>query len=181
MNGCNERRTAPADYELLFRAGPLPEEDLEPYCNLTGIMNTAPFEDYERDPDVITPVMWRAWEEQDKKRGHEFLIYIVRHKPTGTMVGLTQFIYQHLNPVQGFQSDTGVDPEHREKGLGRWLKAAMLQKIRSDYPEVERIDTDNAGSNQPMLKINIELGFKPIQKFHIWQGDVATIRERLRI
>ena len=141
-----------ADYELLFRAGPLPEDDLEPYCKLTEIMNTAPMEDYERDPEVITPEMWRAWEEQDKKRELEFLIYIARHKPSGTMVGLTQFLYQHLNPAQAFQSDTGVHPEHREKGLGRWLKAAMLQKIRSDYPEVERIDTDNAGSNEPMLQ-----------------------------
>jgi len=57
----------------------------------------------------------------------------------------------------------------------------MLQKVRSDYPLIERVDTDNAGSNAPMLNINITLGFKPILMNHIWQGDVATIRKRLGV
>ena len=57
----------------------------------------------------------------------------------------------------------------------------MLQKVRSDYPLIERVDTDNAGSNAPMLNLNITLGFKPILMNHIWQGDVATIRERLGV
>jgi hypothetical protein len=32
-----------------------------------------------------------------------------------------------------------------------------------------------------MLSINLTLGFKPILINHIWQGDVATIRERLEV
>ncbi len=169
------------DYELVFRAGPLPEEDLEPYCQLHDIMNTAPMEDYERDPEVVTPEMWRAWEEHDLKRETVFLIYVARHKPTGSLVGLTEFIYQQLNPAQAWQGDTAVHPDHRQKGLGRWLKAAMLQKVRDQYPLVERIDTENAGSNEPMLNINLALGFRPILRNHVWQGDVATLRERLKV
>ena len=170
-----------SDYELLFLPPPIPDEHLQAYCDLHAVMNTAPLEDYQRDPEVVTAEMWRALEDFDRKRHTDFLVYAARHKPSGSFVGLTEFIYQHLNPPQAWQADTGVDPGHREKGLGRWLKAAMLQKIRSDYPLVERIDTDNAGSNEPMLNINIALGYKPILINHIWQGDVATIRERLRL
>jgi RimJ/RimL family protein N-acetyltransferase len=142
-------------------------------------MNTAPFEDYQREPEVITPTIWRDLEQMDRSRQTEFLVYVARHKASGRFVGLTESIYQRLNPAQAWQANTGVDVDHREKGLGRWLKAAMLQKLRSDYPLVERIDTENAGSNEPMLNINLTLGFKPILMNHIWQGDVATIRERL--
>ncbi len=170
-----------SDYELLFWSGPIPEEHLEAYCRLKDVMNDAPLEDYERDPDEMTPDMWRGLEEVDRGRCTDFLIYVARHKASGSLVGLTEAVYQVLNPPQAWQVDTGVDPAHREKGLGRWLKAAMLLKIRSDYPLVERIDTNNAGSNQPMLNINITLGFNPILVSHIWQGDLATIRERLGV
>jgi GNAT superfamily N-acetyltransferase len=170
-----------ADYEVVFLPPPIPDEYLQAYCDLHDVMNTAPLEDYERDPEVVTPEVWRDLEDMDRKRHTEFLVYVARHKPTGKLVGLTEAIYQNLNPAQAWQVDTGVNSDHREKGLGRWLKAAMLQKIRSDYPIVERIDTDNAGSNEPMLNINIALGFKPILMNHIWQGDLATIRERLEV
>ncbi|MEX1125019.1 MAG: hypothetical protein WD895_00055 [Acidimicrobiia bacterium] len=169
------------DYELLFLSGPIPEEHLAAYCRLKDVMNSAPLEDFERDPEVMTPEMWRGLEALDRNRHTDFLVYVARHKPTGSFVGLTEAVYQKLNPPQAWQVDTAVDPVHREKGLGRWLKAAMLQKIRSDFPLVERIDTDNAGSNEPMLNINLALGFKRILMNHIWQGDVATIRERLGV
>jgi len=170
-----------SDYELIFLPPPIPDEYLQAYCDAHDIMNSAPLEDYERDPEVVTPEMWRALEDFDRRRHTDFLVYAARHKPTGELVGLTELIYQKLNPAQAWQADTGVHSDHRERGLGRWLKAAMLQKIRADYPLVERIDTDNAGSNAPMLSINLTLGFKPILVNHIWQGDVATIRERLEV
>ncbi len=170
-----------SEYELLFRAGLFPEEELEDYCRLHDVMNTAPLEDFERDPEVVTPEIWRSWEEQDALRQVQFLIQIARHKPSGQLVGFTELLYQALNPAQSFQADTGVHPDHRQKGLGRWLKSAMLQVVRDNFPLVERIDTDNAGSNEPMLNINIALGFRPILRNHVWQGDVATLRARLKV
>jgi len=170
-----------SEYEVVFWPPPIPDQYLQAYCDLHYVMNTAPLEEFERDPEVMTPEMWQGLEEIDRNRHTDFLVYAARHKPTGSFVGLTEAIYQRLNPPQAWQADTGVEAAHREKGLGRWLKAAMLQRLRSYYPLVERIDTDNAGSNEPMLNINIALGFKPILMNHIWQGDVATIRERLRV
>jgi hypothetical protein len=32
-----------------------------------------------------------------------------------------------------------------------------------------------------MLSINIEMGFEPIMTDTVWQGDLATLRERLRV
>jgi GNAT superfamily N-acetyltransferase len=102
------------------------------------------------------------------------------HKPSGEFAGYTQIKTQDLQPDLAWQWETGVDPAHRNKGLGRWLKAAMIERIISEYPAVERVDTFNAGSNEPMLNINIAMGFEPIHLSHAWQGDLATARERLR-
>jgi hypothetical protein len=57
----------------------------------------------------------------------------------------------------------------------------MALHLRENYPGVERIDTENAGSNAPMLSINIEMGFKPILVQNVWQGDLAMLRENLSV
>jgi hypothetical protein len=55
----------------------------------------------------------------------------------------------------------------------------MAMRLRSDFPDVRRIDTFNGGSNRPMLQINVEMGFKPLLTQTVWQGELSLIRERL--
>jgi GNAT superfamily N-acetyltransferase len=129
----------------------------------------------------MTPEMWRDIESKMTTRGREILIYVARHNATGAFAGFTNVAYKHLQPDHVEQWDTGVDPTHRNLGLGRWVKAAMALKLRDEYPGVERIDTENAGSNAPMLSINIEMGFKPILVQNVWQGDLATLRKNLSV
>jgi len=68
-----------------------------------------------------------------------------------------------------------VFPEFRNHGLGRWLKAAMVEKILRERPRVRFVRTGNANSNAPMLKINHELGFRLYNTLTIWQIPVATV------
>jgi GNAT superfamily N-acetyltransferase len=170
-----------SDYELLFLPSPLGEEHLDAFCDLMFIMNTAPREDYEEEDQVVTPEVWRDLEDKERKRSRDVLSYTVRHKPTGDLAGFTTVAYHRLQKDLVWQLDTGVDPEHRTKGLGRWLKAAMALQLRSQYPDVQRIDTFNAGSNQPMLNINVEMGFRPVLIQNVWQGDLVTLRENLSV
>ena len=48
----------------------------------------------------------------------------------------------------------------------------MLERIRHDRPEVQRIRTGNAFSNAPMLAINEVLGFKVVGATTEWQLSV---------
>ena len=59
------------------------------------------------------------------------------------------------------------------------MKAAMLKRFVAAHPETERIDTENAGSNEPMLNINIEMGYRPLHVNNAWQGDTAGVRAGL--
>jgi hypothetical protein len=45
----------------------------------------------------------------------------------------------------------------------------MLQRVLRERPDVRYVDTGNAGSNRPMLAINIALGFKPHRIGGFWQ------------
>jgi hypothetical protein len=68
----------------------------------------------------------------------------------------------------GFQGDTGVRPDHRGHGLGAWMKAVNHLRLADERPDVEWVQTWNADSNEPMLRINRALGFAPVQRFDVW-------------
>ncbi len=168
-----------SEYELLYLESPYPEEVLQKYCDLAFIMNTAPRGDFEMEDWVITPEWWRDTEATNEARATDLHTYVAVHSPTGDFAGYTTIQTDRLQPEQAWQWDTGVHPEHRNKGLGRWLKAALVQKVLAEHPAVDRIDTWNAGSNRPMLAINVEMGFEGILEAANWQGEVGLARESL--
>lgn len=169
------------DYEIVRLETPVPEEQLEAVAKVNDVMNDAPFEDFVHEDEIMTPEKWRAEEGSLASRQDKLIFHIVRHKPSGEFVGFTNMAYQQLFPEQGWVWNTGVHGDHRNKGLGRWVKAAMTLYILDELPEVRRMDTFNAGSNQPMLDINVEMGFKPLQVIVNWQGDLATMRGNLGV
>jgi GNAT superfamily N-acetyltransferase len=77
------------------------------------------------------------------------------------------------------QGDTAVAPPYRNHGLGRWLKATMIEKILNERPQIKHIRTGNADSNAPMLKINHELGFKLYKSWNVWQVELSKVKEYL--
>lgn len=167
------------DYELIYQTVPFPDEMIDKFCEMTLIMNTAPREDVEEEDEVLTPEMWRKLEATVIASQCQLHTVIAAHRPTGAYVGYTQIKTQDLQPDLAWNWDTGVDPGHRNRGLGRWLKASMIERIVSEYPDVERVDTFNAGSNEPMLNINEAMGFRPVHLSNVWQGPLATVREKL--
>ena len=167
------------DYELLSIEAPIPEEHLTQWCRLMELMNTAPLEDLDWDDFSMTGEKWRDIEAKDAERGLRLSAEIAVHRPTGHFVGMTEIVALDHQPDLAWQGDTVVHPDHRNKGLGRWVKAAMLKRFVEEHPLVERIDTENAGSNDAMLNINIEMGYRPLFTNNAWQGDVADIKKGL--
>lgn len=172
-------RERATDYELVRFESRVSDEHLEQWARIKNVMNTAPREDLEAADFDMTPEKWRAEEDTADIRGDDYFAIGALHRPTGEFAGLTDVFLPRHFPQQAWQEDTGVDPAHRNKGLGRWLKAEMITWIATDRPEVERIDTHNAGSNEPMLAINVEMGFKPVLIENVWQGNVDEIRAKL--
>lgn len=167
------------DYELIHFQGSVPDEYLEAWSRVQNVMNTAPLEDLELADFDMTPEKWRAEEEGIAARGDTFLAIGAVHRPSGEFGGFTDVFVNEFHAQQAYQHDTGVDPAHRNRGLGRWIKAEMAKRLVRDFPEVNRIDTWNAGSNAAMLSINVEMGFKPVQFSNAWQARFTDLRPHL--
>ena len=142
-------------------------------------MNTMPHDDLDVE-DQVRDADWVAQREQQQAQspGDRWTIF-ARERATQRLVGYTQVFFYEDWPGHVDQGDTGVHPGHRGHGLGRWLKAAMIDRIFREKPESFRIRTHNAFSNAPMLAINNELGFVVTAKQTVWEADVEEVLRRV--
>lgn len=163
-----------AEYELGLWRGAFPEADLAAAAELMTVMNQAPHDAIELAEMQFTPEQLRQIEANLAARAVSRWTYYLRERATGKLVGYTAMHWLPDRPQLLSQGDTGVFPAHRGKGLGKWLKAAMLQLVLQERPDVRYVRTGNADSNAPMLAINRALGFRPYLSQCIWQMAVDT-------
>lgn len=159
--------------------GPYPEADIQAIAELFRVMNDAPRGTLDVEDEDFKVEHMRQWEETMVKRGMERWRMHVRHVESGELAGFTEVTWNPYRPDILFQWGTGVKPKFRGLGLGRWLKAAMLEKVLRERPTVRVIRTGNATSNGPMLKINYDMGFKPYKTFQVWEVETEQVARAL--
>ncbi|MER7467654.1 GNAT family N-acetyltransferase [Streptomyces sp. NPDC097981] len=106
-------------------------------------------------------------------RGDTLLTLAAVHDD-GTMAGYTEILLPQGAPPRAQQYDTAVVPAHRGHGLGLWLKAAMVRRLRAEHPGVVEIETDNAEDNVHMLAVNHRLGFRSYRRTREFQLDLPV-------
>ena len=161
-------------YALELVDGPFPEHLRNDAVAFHHLMQTAPRDDLDVG-DVLVDAEFvadldRALEESGRRRW----TLLVR-AGDGTCVGGTEVTFEADQPGVAYQQNTGVDPLHRGRGLAKWAKAVMLQRLRDERPDVRVVRTGNAFSNAPMLAINDALGFVVVSTRTDWQADVAEV------
>ena len=100
------------------------------------------------------------------------LVTVLALAPDGAIAGLTQIAVQDGTTV-AYQWDTSVASGHRGHGLGRSLKTLATAVVRERYGNVRRIITHNAADNVHMLRINTELGWRPLAHKGLWSLPVG--------
>ena len=167
-------------FELGFWDGPFPEEQIQEIAELNDLMNDQPFGELEINKMHMTPEQLRQIEANLFARGSQRWIFYVIDRVTGKFAGYTETVWNANRPEILHQNMTGVFSQFRRKGLGRWLKAAMLEKVLAERPQVKFVRTGNADSNAAMLKINTEIGFKPYMAETLWQMTLEKVSDYLR-
>jgi GNAT superfamily N-acetyltransferase len=159
----------------------IPDTIIEEFCNIyTEVTNQQPLGELDVGAIIFTPESYRNLEKMfaDLKRTW---ITLVTTEPTGKISGLTEIRYNPNREIFISQLMTGVKQEYRGRGLGKWLKAKMMLKIRDEFPQVKIITTGNANSNAPMLSINDRLGFKVYKETESAQITSEKLAQYLEI
>jgi mycothiol synthase len=167
------------DSRLHFYPHRNPSELIPELCQaFTDLLNTMPFEDQDHGDIVMTPEqVLEAYAKMDATGASNDTCVI--RDPDGSIVALSDVFSAPHEPEFIDQGFTGVRPDARGRGLGKWVKAAMLARIRRRYPRARWIITGNAHSNDPMLAINDALGFRPTRMVTVYQVDRDVIAEKI--
>ena len=164
-------------YRLVRWTDRCPDELVERYAVAKTAMNDAPVDGADIADEVFTAGVIRQNEAGHREMGFTHWVTVAVHEQTGAVAGLTELVL--ASPPRAFQEDTAVVPAHRGSGLGLWVKADMLCRLRAERPEVTEVMTGNAASNEHMLRINTRLGFRPHRAIGEWQAGVGDLVSRL--
>jgi mycothiol synthase len=170
LRAWRERGEATAtDFELAWYDGPYPEAAVGTMVEIVGVMNDQPRGDLDVGDIEFTAHDLRQMEQAMAARQIERWSVVAIHRPSGRAAGYSEVYWNPTIPHLVQQGDTGVLPEFRGHRLGKWMKAAMAERILRDRPGATCIRTGNAGSNAPMLAINHAMGFREYRRHTIWQ------------
>ena len=146
-------------YTVELIEGAWPEAMLDDIAHLYYVL--------ERDMPMAEGVEPREWSadlvadmQEHYQRGTQSLSAVAIHNDSGRTVGLTQLIRRNTDPTTWIVTTTMVDPEHRGKGLGKWLKGTANLAALARWPGGIYQETGNAFTNDAMLAINRQMGFE---------------------
>ena len=164
-----------AGYSVVSWTGLVPEEFVERAAALYAALNDAP-----HDPETA-PAVWDAQRVRERvnnlRPAYGLRIYGIaaRHDATGELAGLTEVAVDPADPGWAHQMLTGVTRAHRGHRLGLLVKVAMAEWLKAAEPQLERLQTWNAQSNQYMIAVNEALGYTILGRpASWWKLDVAA-------
>ena len=155
------RETAPG-YVVELYEDRLPEALWPEYCAaVEELQRHAPRDGLDMGDWRFTPKDLATHYEEVAIQKADHHVVLVRD-PQGEIVAVTDAGWYPYVPDQLQQFFTGVHPRTRSLGLGKLIKARMLQFARLRYAphQLRWVYTSNATSNAAMLSINERLGFE---------------------
>ncbi|MFJ9648708.1 GNAT family N-acetyltransferase [Streptomyces sp. NPDC101206] len=161
-------------YRLSGWTGTVPDGLADAFAAAKNAMNDMPTGDLDYGSVAWDADRVRAMGKVISDR-RDVLLTLAAVHDDGTMAGYTEIVLPGGSGPRAQQYDTAVVPAHRGHGLGLWVKAAMVRRLRAEYPGVLEIETDNAEDNVHMLAVNRALGFRSYRRTREFQLDVPPV------
>ncbi|MFF3315859.1 GNAT family N-acetyltransferase [Streptomyces sp. NPDC003035] len=161
-------------YRLTGWTGTVPDDLAAAFATAKNAMNDMPVGDLDYGTENWDADRVRTMAQVIADRGDTLLTLTAVHDD-GAMAGYTEILLPRGAAPRAQQYDTAVVPAHRGHGLGLWLKAAMVRRLRAEHPGVVEIETDNAEDNVHMLAVNHRLGFRSYRRTREFQLDVPAV------
>lgn len=120
-----------------------------------------PTGEVRREASNFTPERLREIEKKTHTSGEELIYAAALHQ--GKIAAITALTYPtDTRNVSAWQESTVVMPEHRGLGLSRTLKVLSHTRLPASAPHIRQIITMNSAVNPAMIKVNEELGYRPV-------------------
>jgi GNAT superfamily N-acetyltransferase len=147
-------------YEIETYVDDLPEQYLPSYCHLRNqLALDAPTGDLDFEEEASTPETIRQRLERNKRSGRT--TYLSLAVLDGEAVAHSD-IAVPPSGTESHQLGTLVRRDHRGHRLGAAVKVANLEALQRDRPDITEVHTQNAETNEWMVRINERLGFEPV-------------------
>ncbi|MGH2377234.1 MAG: GNAT family N-acetyltransferase [Candidatus Limnocylindria bacterium] len=174
------REARPAGYRLEWIDGDVPEYLLDNVVAAYAAMAATPTGTLRIWDFTATPEVVRSYESARQEQGREHALVLAIDEATGETAGFTEASW---HPEQSYlirQGGTAVTTKHQGRGVGKWLKALLLERILAEHPQARYMRTNNNPVNAPIIAINERLGFRPAWTNTIWQLPIAGARRYLQ-
>jgi GNAT superfamily N-acetyltransferase len=159
-------------YHLISWDGTAPDELAETFAASRRAMDDMPMDSTDFGTVTWDVARVRAAAAAIERRG-DFLHTVAAVGDVDTTIaGFSELVVPGDTAGDAQHYGTGVLPEHRGHGLGRWMKAAAILRARERYPDLGGLLTDTADSNAPMRRINDALGYVPTHTTYEYQLDL---------
>lgn len=122
------------------------------------------FQDMKRDDTVVSTHLTADFilkmEEMEKVRQASCKYLIIRDM-NSKLIALSYVAHKISEPAYARQMMTGVVPDYRRKGLGKFMKAAMYRYLIQEAPHIKGVRTSCITENYRIIGLNEQIGFKP--------------------
>ncbi|KPI04151.1 GCN5-related N-acetyltransferase [Actinobacteria bacterium OV450] len=159
-------------YRLTSWQGTVPDDLAQTFAASRRAMDDTPMDDAEYGTVAWDVDRVRAAAKAVEQRGDHLHTVVAIDASNGSIAAFTELVIPGNGAGDGQHYGTGVLPEHRGHGLGRWMKAESIQQAHRDYPDLGGLLTDTADSNAHMRRINDGLGYTPTHTTHQHQLDL---------
>lgn len=156
-------------YRLELFDHQMPARLAESYCTLANsLMTDSPTGDVEFEPGRMTPDHLQRRFESLGRQGRSMLICVALDGE-GACVAHSELVVPGDVPDLVFQWNTLVRRDHRGHRLGLATKVANLRELQRRHPDRTSVRTWNSAANDPMIRVNDGMGFRPVESMVMWQ------------
>jgi GNAT superfamily N-acetyltransferase len=159
-------------YRVIHWEGTVPDELAETLARSRKAMDDMPMDDAAWEPDMWDVPRLHKIAEAVAKRG-EILLTTAAIGADGEIAGFTEVVVAGDGGGDGQHYGTGVLPEHRGRGLARWIKTEQITHVRGRFPRLAGLLADTADSNTAMRRVNDSLGYVPTHRSLLYQADLG--------
>ncbi|MFD5664598.1 GNAT family N-acetyltransferase [Streptomyces anthocyanicus] len=159
-------------YRLVSWRGTVPDDLAGTFADSRRAMDDMPMDDTDYGVVVWDVERVLAAARAVADRGEQLTTVAVVDESDGSVAGFSEFVVPGDGKGDGLHYGTGVLPEHRGHGLGRWMKAESIRLARAQHPDLAGLVTDTADSNTHMRRINDALGYAPTHRALEYQLDL---------